>query len=469
MKVTCYIPSYNLSKFIGPAIESILAQTFTDFELLIEDDGSTDDSLEVIGKYLHDPRIVLLARTENKGANWTTNSIVKRAAGEYIAPLCADDVWTPTKLAKQVEYLDANPECGIVFGAPAFVSEDGASAHEDYQPPANRLRGEWRALLRNGNDLYISTAMWRKAVHDKVGYFDESLPILCDLEFYIRTLKAFDIHVLPEVLATVTQRDNMANLSAPTPKNRDQSFDDMERIREIHYPVDRSKRKLLIATPFYDVKGFSPYIRSLVQTVHALTLAKIPFEWMDRSGDSYVWRARNSIADLFMHSDATELVFIDSDHGWTLQSFFQLLQADEEIVGGAYPVKNNWEMFGVTIHTNKDFTPEVNAEGLIRADMVPTGFMKIKRSVFEKLKAARPNDWYWDDGAKIYNYFGHLTIDHVAYGEDISFNRRWQMIGGDLWVEPRCTISHIGTKSWEGNYHNFLLKQPGGSDERKAA
>lgn len=479
-KVTAYVPSYNLSKFIGPAIESILSQSFTDFELLIEDDGSTDDSLEVIGKYLHDPRVVLLARTENKGANWTTNSIVKRATGEYIAPLCADDVWEPGKLAKQVAYLDEHKECGIVFGWPQFVRDNGAlieipeeDADSHILKMTNCTKEEWRIKFKAGNFLFISTAMWRNSLHQTVGYFDESYPILCDLEFYIRIVKDHDLHVMQEPLAKITQRDDGSNLSAPTHANLSQNFEDLERIHATHYPVVRDKKKYMIATPFYEVKGYSPYIRSLVQTVHALTKWNVPFEWIDRSGDSYVWRARNAIIDTFMRSDSTELIFIDSDHSWTLESFFRLLKADVDIVGAAYPVKNNWHQFGVTIHTKgENFVADTNEDGLIRGDKVPTGFMKIKREVFEKMKAASPNNWYWEGKSyKMYNYFGHLTINNVAYGEDISFCKRWQALGGEIWVEPRCTISHYGTKAWTGNYHEYLLKRPGGSNdpERKVA
>lgn len=477
MKVSVCIPSYNLSPFLGAAIEGVLAQTFTDFELLIEDDGSTDDSAKVAESY-SDPRIKFYARSENWGANETTNSLVSKATGEYICLLPADDVWEPTKLEKQVAYLDANPECGIVFGHPRFMDQRGEPIkyqQEGIEDIGNDSRIHWRARFQGGNCLFIATSMYRRSLHDELGLFTVEYKILADLEWYIRVVKDHDLHIIQEHLATIRMRDGMANLSAPTKETMERSCDELDLIRNKHWPVDPEKKKYLFATPFYDVKGFSPYILSMFQTVYALARhTKVEFEFNELSGDSYVWRARNLLAERFMLSDCTDLIFIDSDQGWSLESLMRLLKADKDVVGGAYPTKNNWEHYSVVVYTDEKGIPETNEEGLIRAQKVPTGFMKIKRGVFEKLKKAYPENWYWEGGnsgavRKMYNYFGHLTVDHVALGEDISFCKRWEMIGGELWVEPRCDISHTGSKTWSGNYHKYLCRQPGGSDDVKVA
>lgn len=470
-RVTVAIPSYNLSPFIAQAVEGVLAQTFSDWELLIEDDGSTDDSVEVLARF-NDPRIKVATRDYNLGANPTTNSLVKAATGEYIALLSADDVWEPEKLAKQVAYLDANPSCGIVFGHPRFMDARNAPLkypQDGIENIGNDTKEHWRARFQGGNCLFISTSMYRRSLHDELGYFSEELSILADLEWYIRIVKDHDLHIIQEPLAKIRFRDNMANLSSPKPETIEKSCDELDIIRNRHWPIDPNKKKYLIATPFYEVKGYSPYILSMFQTVYALARhTKVDFEFNELSGDSYVWRARNLLAERFMLSDASDLIFIDSDQGWSLESFMRLLKADVDVVGGAYPTKNNWEHYSVVVYTDEKGIPEVNKDGLIRAQKVPTGFMKIKRNVFEKMKKAYPENWYWEGGnsgqlRKMYNYFGHLTVDHVALGEDISFCKRWEMIGGELWVEPRCDISHAGYKIWEGNYHKFLTRQPGGS------
>ena len=467
-KVSVCMPSYNLAPFIFESIGSVLGQTFRDFEFLIEDDGSTDKSTEVIRSCI-DERIRFIAKRENQGANETTNNLVKRATGEYIALLPADDVWEKDKLQEQVEYLDAHPECGIVFGWPRFIDQNGEpleSPNKSIESLENVPVEEWRTRLKDGNCFYIATCLYRRSLHDELGYFATDLTLLGDLEWYVRILKKHGVHVIQRPLAKIRQR-GMDNLSAPTFSNLVANAEQIDRINALHYPIDRSKRKILIATPFYEVKGYSPYIKSLVQTIHWLSrYSGIEFDWTDRSGDSYVWRARNAMADFFMRSDCTEMVFIDSDQGWSLEAFVRLINADVELVGAAYPVKNNWEHYGVTIHTKgPNNVPDLDEKtGLIRGEKVPTGFMKIKRSVFEKLQKAQPENWYWESGKKMHDHFGHLTLGHVKYGEDISFVKRCAAIGITAWVEPRCDISHIGTHTWYGNYHKYLLKQKGGSN-----
>ncbi len=477
-KVTVAIPSYNLSKFIGEAIESVLAQSFKDFELLIEDDGSTDESVRVIESF-SDPRISLVKRSENIGANETTNNLVKRAKGEYIALLAADDVWEKDKLEKQVSYLDSNPECGIVFSHPRFMLEDGTPhkyQQEGIEDIKNMPRTSWQERFKVGNCLFISTSLYRRSLHGDLGYFTKELEILADLEWYVRIVKNHDLHIIQEPLAKVRFRNNMKNLSAPTKETMLKSADEIFIIRDKHYAVKRDKPKYMFATPFYEVKGYSNYILSMFQTVYALARhTGVDFDFIELSGDSYVWRARNLLAERFLLSDCTHLIFIDADEGWSLESLMRLLKADVDVVGGLYPTKNAWEHFSGTVYTDANGIPEVDKEtGLIRAQKVPTGFMKIKREVFDRIRKGLPENWYWegsgsDSVRRIYNYFGHLTIDHVAFGEDISFCKRWEAVGGELWVEPRCTISHVGTKTWTGNYHDYLCRRPGGSHHKAEA
>lgn len=475
-KVSVCIPSYNLAPFIGDAIRSVLAQTFQDFELLIEDDASTDDSRSVIASCA-DPRISAVFKTANEGANKTTNNLVRRANGQYIALLAADDVWEPEKLEKQVRFLDENPSVGAVFGFPAFIRNDGSALqYEDkaFLYPENRKTEDWLQQFKGGNCLFISTSLYRRDLHEELGYFSDDLPILADMEWYVRILGVAELHVLQEPLAKIRMRDDLSNLSAARPDVRMQSAYDLEKVHERHYKHDGTHR-LMIATPFYEVRGWAPYIHSLVKSAAALAVAKIDFDYVQLSGDSYVWRARNAIAQAFLDSNCSHLIFIDSDEGWDLEGFLRLVKADADIVGGAYPVKNNWEHYGVTIESvvkNLDGTdylvPKVNDAGLIHAEKVPTGFMKISRRVFERLKAEYPENWYWDvqpNGhmRRMWNHFGHIMEDHVVYGEDISFCRRWQAIGGEVFVEPRIQMTHMGVQQYSGHYHDYLCRQPGGS------
>ncbi|MDP4148560.1 MAG: glycosyltransferase [Bacteroidota bacterium] len=122
-RVTMLMPAYNAGKYIAEAIRSVLAQDFSDFELLIVDDGSTDDTREVIGRF-SDPRIRLLEQ-ENKGISAALNAGLTAARGIYIARFDADDICLPQRLSRQTAFLDANPDYILVGSEAEYVSEDG--------------------------------------------------------------------------------------------------------------------------------------------------------------------------------------------------------------------------------------------------------------------------------------------------------------------------------------------------------
>ena len=123
-RVSIVLPSYNHEKYVRECIQSALDQTYQDFEIIITDDGSTDGTVNVI-KEFDDSRIQLYTHTENEGACNAINNCIKKAAGEYIAVLNSDDAWEPTKLEKQVKYLDSHPEIGAVFTKVVLVDEAG--------------------------------------------------------------------------------------------------------------------------------------------------------------------------------------------------------------------------------------------------------------------------------------------------------------------------------------------------------
>ena len=221
--------------------------------------------------------------------------------------------------------------------------------------------------------------------------------------------------------------------------------------------------KLVIATPFYEVKGFSPYISSLAQTI--LFLSKhtdVDVDFWELAGDSYVERARNSLAKQFLNSDRTHMFFIDSDHSWNITGFMRVLMSPGRIVGAGYPCKNTWDFYGCILNTHEDGRPIVSDAGLLSAHVVPTGFMCIHRSVFEQLlpfvehREAFSSE---NDPQKEYGFFDRIP----PLGEDGSFNMRCEQNEIPRWVQPDVDLVHYGTQGWPGNYHEWLQRLPGGS------
>ncbi len=122
-KVSVIIPVYKVDKYIAATVQSVLEQTYTNFELLLIDDGSPDRSIEICQQFT-DPRITII-RQENRGVAAARNTGIRYAQGEYLAFLDADDLWLKEKLAKHVEHLDNSPAVGVSFCRSAFIDEAG--------------------------------------------------------------------------------------------------------------------------------------------------------------------------------------------------------------------------------------------------------------------------------------------------------------------------------------------------------
>lgn len=186
----------------------------------------------------------------------------------------------------------------------------------------------------------------------------------------------------------------------------------------------------------------------------------------------YLPTARNTLVAMFMKDkDATDLLFIDADVGFDASVIPKLLSRPEEIVAGIYPLKR--DKVGWPVHMKTLDNIPLGRDGLIEADLLPTGFMRIKRTVFEKMMVAYPHLQYKDsvvetlgDGTlrQAWDFF-HMGIDAERQrwtSEDFAFCQRWSEMGGRLWIEPNITFSHVGRKAFTGNLHEFLMSQPGG-------
>ena len=221
-KVSVIIPSYNHAKYVRFAIESVLDQTFQDFEIVICDDGSTDKTVEAIKK-IKDPRIVLLTQKTNRGISTAINKCLSHAKGKYIAHLNSDDVFLPNKLAKQVTYLEKNKSIGAVFSYADLIDEHGnmfpenQHHHEVMNHQNNQNRFQWLDyFFYNCRWLWHPSMMMRKSVYDKIGDHDPRLAQIHDFDLGIRLSLNFDIHIIKEPLIQFRIRSGNMNVSANT-------------------------------------------------------------------------------------------------------------------------------------------------------------------------------------------------------------------------------------------------------------
>jgi glycosyltransferase involved in cell wall biosynthesis len=168
-RVSVVIPTYKAEKFIAKTIQSVLHQTYQDFEILVIDDESPDRSVEICQQF-RDPRIRII-RQKNRGLPGARNTGIRQAKGEFIGFLDADDIWLPNKLEQHIKHLDSQPEVGISFSYSAFINDDGKLTGLCQKPKRLSQITPAYVLCRNpiGNG---SAAILRRQVFDEIGVLD---------------------------------------------------------------------------------------------------------------------------------------------------------------------------------------------------------------------------------------------------------------------------------------------------------
>ena len=267
-RVSVIIPSYNHEEFVSVAIQSVLSQTYQDFELIITDDGSTDGTVSKIREF-SDPRLKLFVFDKNTGACGAANNCLKEARGEYVAMLSSDDVFFPEKLQKQVNFLDAHPDVGAVFSYALIIAQNGKPFSDDrhfyakifFQP--NRTRYEWlNYFFYKGNCLCHPSMLIRKTCYDEVGYYDPRYGQLPDLDFWIRLCMSYDIHILPEPLVNFRILKQEANASGNRPEARIRTAWELAHILENYLNIDQYDELVKVFPNLrdYSYKNIDPQI-----------------------------------------------------------------------------------------------------------------------------------------------------------------------------------------------------------------
>ena len=203
-QVSVVIPAYNAMRFLPQTVESVLQQTLQDFEVLIVDDGSKDDTARWAAAH-SDSRVKLIPRP-NGGAAAARNTGVENAAGEYVAFLDADDLWQPTKLAKQVARAEADPEVGLVD---TWISYIDAAGEPMNSVLTQHLEGDvWAHMIEYNLVRCGSTPLVRRRCFEEVGSFDESFRFAEDWEMWIRISRRYQFAVVKEPLVAYRQHAN---------------------------------------------------------------------------------------------------------------------------------------------------------------------------------------------------------------------------------------------------------------------
>ena len=260
--------------------------------------------------------------------------------------------------------------------------------------------------------------------------------------------------------------------------------------KQIQISIDKLREnKFFIATPCYGGALTEPYFRSTIKLLTFFNSHKIPLAFGTIANESLVTRARNVLLAYFLNSDYTHLLFIDADIEFQVDDVIKLYAHDKDVVVGAYPKKGvNWNNIkdGMKLKESEGKTVEGGQIGALGSDyainfkfndverkqvsvqngLIPlhdagTGFMMIKREAIMKLIDAYPEIKYNNDvqmnGVDLKDNFYALfdtmidPKDRRYLSEDYTFCRRWQGIGGDIWLDPSISLNHYGSFCFQGN------------------
>jgi hypothetical protein len=249
------------------------------------------------------------------------------------------------------------------------------------------------------------------------------------------------------------------------------------------------KNKLFVATPMYGGMAHGLYIKSSLDLQNVMSKYGIETKFSFLFNESLITRARNYLVDEFLRTDCTHFLFIDSDIGYTAQDVVALMALDKEVIGGPYPKKAiNWENVAKAARQHPDMEPQ-ELEKLVGQYVfnvvkgtksfsvteplevmeIGTGFMMIKREVFDKMKDAYPKIHYkpdhvgqknFDGSRYIHAYFDTVIdyTDSITAGgsdrylsEDYMFCQMWRKIGGQIYLCPWMKTSHVGSYAFSGN------------------
>lgn len=204
--ISVIIPTYNRDQMVGQAIESVLEQEFKDFELIVVDDGSTDDTPDILSAYGND---ILVHRQINKGVSAARNKGIQLSLGRFIAFLDSDDLWMPQKLSQQIAFFKSKKDAMICQTEEIWM-RDGVRVN-----PGRRHKKKSGMIFKPSLALCLvspSAVMINKDLFDVVGFFDETLPACEDYDLWLRTSCRFPIYLIdkPLIIKRGGHRDQLS-------------------------------------------------------------------------------------------------------------------------------------------------------------------------------------------------------------------------------------------------------------------
>ena len=237
--VSILMCTYNREQYLKRAIDSVIAQTYTEWELIIVDDGSTDNTEQLVASY-PDPRIRYIKMDKNRFYCYAANYGLQNCRGDYVAFQNSDDEWLSDKLEKQMRFMEEHTEAGACFTEVTLIDNEGNVLSERCLPMEKLFENHYEDqkdwmhfFLHKGNCVCHPSALVRKKVMDEVGGFNLMYCQLADFDLWVRIVTEHPIYVLPEKLIRFRWDINkQEQVSSATEKNLIRSFNEQMLIRK---------------------------------------------------------------------------------------------------------------------------------------------------------------------------------------------------------------------------------------------
>lgn len=279
--VSVIIPTYNRAKILGKVIQSVLDQTYKDFEIIIVDDGSTDDTKQVLAQYKN--KIIYIYQ-ENQGGAVARNTGINHANGKYIAFLDSDDLWFPQKLKKQVEILEQHDDFALVYTNILYIDDAGRFKSPGYSSK-KFLSGYMfkETLFRKIMCGHPPTWLIRKTCFEEIGSFDPDFRTSHDRDMIIRIAKKWKIYGIKEPLTMIRQH-NYQRLRGSSSANQIEYywFKFLDKLfKETDRELISKKLKKKLVSSYYFLAG-KQYLKEmdhvLARKRFFLSISHYPFE-----------------------------------------------------------------------------------------------------------------------------------------------------------------------------------------------
>ncbi|MBQ2244450.1 MAG: glycosyltransferase [Oscillospiraceae bacterium] len=207
MKISVVMAAFNAEKYLREAMDSILAQTYGDLELIVLDDKSTDGSLQILKEYAAaDPRVVVLENEQNMGLTKSLNKGLAVAKGEYIARMDADDISVPDRFAKQVAFLDSHPDYSFVSCIGRYIDEEGREEQLRLFPETHE---EICAMMPKVDAVMHPGVMFRREDIARIGNYCEDFRVVQDYDLWFRGMAAgYKFYNIQEPLVLFRRNDS---------------------------------------------------------------------------------------------------------------------------------------------------------------------------------------------------------------------------------------------------------------------